>query len=112
MKIKNFESIKISKEIKNALEAGIPIVALESTIISHGMPYPQNLETAFLIEKIIREESAIPATIAIMDGNIKIGLTSNEIEKFSQNNNLLKVSRRDLPVVISQKKSSERNLWF
>jgi len=105
MDFKTIKNIDISEEIKNALETRKPIVALESTIISHGMPFPQNLETSYLVEKIIREENAIPATIAILDGRIKIGLSPNEIEKFSQKKSIEKVSRRDLPIVISQRKT-------
>ena len=105
MEIKTNQSLDISKEIKNAIELGHPIVALESTIISHGMPYPQNLETACLVEKIIRKENAVPATIAILEGRIKIGLSQNEIEIFSQRSDVEKVSRRDLPIVISQRKT-------
>ena len=103
MNTKKIKSLEISEEILNALKVGQPIVALESTIISHGMPYPQNLETSNLIEKIIRKENVIPATIAILEGRIKIGLDRNELEKFAKCKNLIKVSRRDLPVVISQK---------
>ncbi len=99
------KSIEISEEILNALKSGQPIVALESTIISHGMPYPQNLETSNLVEQIIRKENVIPATIAILKGRIKIGLSQVELESFAKNKNLTKVSRRDLPVVISQKQT-------
>jgi len=95
----------ISTEVQQALKTGQPVVALESTIISHGMPYPQNLETAHAVENIIREESAVPATIAIMNGRIKIGLSQHELEQFAKHTNQLKVSRRDLPLVLSQKQS-------
>ncbi|MFL2739135.1 MAG: pseudouridine-5'-phosphate glycosidase [bacterium] len=81
------------------------MVALESTIISHGMPFPQNLKTALTVEKIIREESAVPATIAILNGRIKIGLSQHELEQFAKQTSQIKVSRRDLPLVISQKQS-------
>ena len=95
----------ISTEVQQALKTGFPIVALESTIISHGMPFPQNLKTALKVEKIIREESAVPATIAILNGRIKIGLSQHELEQFAKQTSQIKVSRRDLPLVISQKQS-------
>ena len=95
----------ISTEVQQAIKTGLPIVALESTIISHGMPFPQNLKTALTVEKIIREESAIPATIAILNGRIKIGLSQHELEQFAKQTSQIKVSRRDLPLVISQKQS-------
>ena len=95
----------ISTEVQQALKKGLPIVALESTIISHGMPFPQNLKTALKVEKIIREESAVPATIAILNGRIKIGLSQHELEQFAKDTSQIKVSRRDLPLVISQKQS-------
>ncbi|MED6339273.1 MAG: pseudouridine-5'-phosphate glycosidase [SAR324 cluster bacterium] len=95
----------ISTEVQQALKRGLPIVALESTIISHGMPFPQNLKTALKVEKIIREESAVPATIAILNGRIKIGLSQHELEQFAKQTSQIKVSRRDLPLVISQKQS-------
>ena len=95
----------ISTEVQQAIKTGLPIVALESTIISHGMPFPQNLKTALTVEKIIREESAVPATIAILNGRIKIGLSQHELEQFAKQTSQRKVSRRDLPLVISQKQS-------
>ena len=95
----------VSEEIREALQTGLAIVALESTIISHGMPYPQNLETAYSVENIVREEGALPATIAILGGRIKIGLSKQELEQFAQNSVPVKVSRRDLPVVLAKKQS-------
>ena len=95
----------VSEEILEALQTGLAIVALESTIISHGMPYPQNLETAYSVENIVREEGALPATIAILGGRIKIGLSKQELEQFAQNSAPVKVSRRDLPVVLAKKQS-------
>ena len=95
----------VSEEIREALQTGLAIVALESTIISHGMPYPQNLETAYSVENIVREEGALPATIAILGGRIKIGLSKQELEQFAQNSAPVKVSRRDLPVVLAKKQS-------
>ena len=104
-KNKSAQWVDISEEIQDALNTDKAVVALESTIISHGMPYPQNLETALAVEKIIRNEGAFPATIAISRGRIKIGLSRQELQQFAQNNDLVKVSRRDFPVVLSQKRS-------
>ena len=98
---RNFMDIK--PEVEKALEEGTPVVALESTIISHGMPYPKNVETALAVEEVIRKKGAVPATIAIIGGRIKIGLTADEIEYMAKADNVLKVSRRDFPLVISQK---------
>ena len=93
----------ISEEIQNSIKENGPVVALESTIISHGMPFPQNLETALEVERIIRKEGAIPATIAVVEGRIKIGLSNLELEQFAQGAKTVKVSSRDLPLAISQK---------
>ena len=93
----------ISEEIQNSIKENGPVVALESTIISHGMPFPQNLETALEVESIIRKEGAIPATIAVLEGRIKIGLSNLELEQFAQGTKTVKVSSRDLPFAISQK---------
>ena len=93
----------ISEEIQNSIKGNGPVVALESTIISHGMPFPQNLETALEVESIIRKEGAIPATIAVVEGRIKIGLSNLELEQFAQGTKTVKVSSRDLPLAISQK---------
>ena len=98
---RNYMDIKL--EVEKALEEGTPVVALESTIISHGMPYPKNVETALAVEDVIRKNGAVPATIAIIGGRIKIGLTADEIEYMAKADNVLKVSRRDFPLVISQK---------
>ena len=95
--------IDISDEIQNSIKENGPVVALESTIISHGMPFPQNLETALEVESIIRKEGAIPATIAVLEGRIKIGLSNLELEQFAQGTKTVKVSSRDLPLAISQK---------
>ena len=93
----------ISEEIQNSIKGNGPVVALESTIISHGMPFPQNLETALEVESIIRKEGAIPATIAVVEGRIKIGLSNLELEQFAQGTKTVKVSSRDVPLVLSQK---------
>ena len=95
----------ISEEIQNSIKGNGPVVALESTIISHGMPFPQNLETALEVESIIRKEGAIPATIAVVEGRIKIGLSNLELEHFAQGTKTVKVSSRDLPLAISQKQN-------
>jgi pseudouridine-5'-phosphate glycosidase len=94
--------IDMSKEVKEAMEEGKPVVALESTIISHGMPYPENIETAKTLENIIREHGAIPATIAIINGRIKIGLSKEELEFMGTSKEILKASRRDLPAVLAK----------
>lgn len=95
--------IEYSREVQQARENNQPIVALESTIISHGMPYPQNVEMATTVEQIIRNNGAIPATIAIIDGKIKIGLESEDLEILATSKDVAKVSRRDLAEVIAMK---------
>ena len=95
--------LDISPEVKEALAAGKPVVALESTIISHGMPYPQNVETALNVERIIRENGAAPATIAIIKGRLKAGLSKDEIEYLGRKGyDVTKASRRDLPVLVAR----------
>ncbi|WAA08606.1 pseudouridine-5'-phosphate glycosidase [Fervidibacillus albus] len=96
--------IVYSEEVKQAKEQGQPIVALESTIISHGMPYPANVETALGVEEIIREHGAVPATIAIINGKIHIGLTKEEIEFLAKATDVEKASRRDLPYLLMKGK--------
>ncbi|NBG88485.1 pseudouridine-5'-phosphate glycosidase [Isachenkonia alkalipeptolytica] len=96
--------MEIHPEVKKALEKGNPVVALESTIISHGMPYPKNLETAREVEKIIRQRGAVPATIGIMKGRLKIGLTEEELMYFATEKGILKTSRRDIPYITANKK--------
>ncbi|MFA6675410.1 MAG: pseudouridine-5'-phosphate glycosidase [Bacilli bacterium] len=95
--------LKINPEVKEALEKGHPVVALESTIISHGMPYPKNVQTALEVEKTIRAHGAIPATIGIIEGDAIVGMTPEEIEQFGKRKGIIKVSRRDLPVVYANK---------
>lgn len=95
--------LEINPIVKKALDNNEPVVALESTIIAHGMPYPKNVNTALKVEQIIRDNGAIPATIGIINGVIKVGLTHSEIEFMGKSNNILKVSRRDLPFVIAKK---------
>ena len=95
--------IRISDEVKKALKEGKAVVALESTIISHGMPYPKNVETAMMVEEEVRKHGAIPATIGIIDGVGVIGMSKDEIEEFGKRKGIIKVSRRDLPVVYARK---------
>jgi pseudouridine-5'-phosphate glycosidase len=96
--------LQFSPEVQAARAAGKPVVALESTIISHGMPYPQNVQTAREVEQVIRAAGAVPATIAIMDGRICIGLSDQQLDLLGNSKDALKVSRRDLAYVLSQKK--------
>lgn len=93
-----------SQEVQEGMKKGLPIVALESTIISHGMPYPQNVEMARTVEQIVRDNGGVPATIAIVDGKIKIGLSDDELEMFGSSKGVAKVSRRDLADVVASKR--------
>lgn len=95
--------LSVGEEVAKAIANGQPVVALESTIISHGMPYPQNVETALEVERIIRENGAVPATIAILGGTLKVGLTPEEIEYLGKAENVVKASRRDIPFIIAKK---------
>ncbi len=96
--------LDLSPEVAAALAAGKPVVALESTIISHGMPYPQNVETALRVEATIRENGAVPATIAVIGGRLKAGLTAEQIEYLGKKGReVTKASRRDLPVLVARK---------
>ena len=95
--------LHFSAEVKAAIENKKPIVALESTIISHGMPYPKNVATAREVEKIVRANGAIPATIAILNGNIHVGFDDDQMELLGNSKGVWKVSLRDLPYVVSQK---------
>ncbi|MGI2040561.1 pseudouridine-5'-phosphate glycosidase [Shewanella frigidimarina] len=96
--------LDINPEVKAALDAKRPVVALESTIISHGMPYPQNVETALKVEQIIRDNGAVPATIAILNGRLKVGMTHEEIEYLGKAGQaVIKTSRRDIPFIVAQK---------
>ena len=94
--------LSISKEVQHALDHNLPVVALESTIISHGMPYPQNVEMAKTVEQLIRDNGAVPATIAIMDGQFKIGLEEADLERLASEKPVAKVSRRDLAEVFAK----------
>lgn len=95
--------LDITPEVQEALDSGKPVVALESTIISHGMPYPQNVETARRVEEIVRENGAVPATIAIIGGRLKAGLTPEELEYFGKTGMAIKkASRRDIPFIVAK----------
>lgn len=95
--------LDIAPEIKNALDNNKPVVALESTIITHGLPYPQNLEFSAKVEEIIREQGAIPATTAIIDGKVKVGLTADELKLMATDSSIAKASRRDVAALIAKK---------
>ena len=95
----------INPEVENALRNNIPVVALESTIITHGMPYPENLKMVHEVEEIIRENNAVPATIAVVDGVVKIGLSNAEVRSLSEKRDVIKLSRNDLAYAISCRKT-------
>jgi len=95
--------ITFSEEVAAALHFGRPVVALESTVISHGLPYPQNIETAYKVERIVRDNDATPATIALFDGEICVGLSDQHFEKLVTVKDVRKISRRDLPIAIAKK---------
>lgn len=99
---RSLKHLELSPEVEKALAEGRPVVALESTIISHGMPYPANVETARKVEQIVREHGAVPATIAILNGKLKAGLTEEEIEYLGQAKDIIKASRRDIPYIVAQ----------
>jgi pseudouridylate synthase len=92
-----------NEEVENALTNKKPIVALESTVIAHGLPYPQNLETAKRLEEIVRENGAIPATIAVFNGEFHVGLTENQLQQLAERKDIRKISRRDLPIAVAKK---------
>ena len=98
----NTLALHLSSEVRTALDEGRPVVALESTIVAHGMPWPDNLQTAQAVENTIRGEGAVPATIAILDGKICIGLDATQLERVARDGTLVKASRRDLAYVVSQ----------
>lgn len=95
--------LKLSEEVTDALQNKKPVIALESTVIAHGLPYPHNLETAHKLEKIIRENGCVPATIAVFDGEFCVGLNELQIERLATEENIRKISRRDLPIAIARK---------
>jgi len=92
-----------SKAVEDARDNDLPIVALESTIITHGMPYPQNLKTAQEVEEVVRDAGAVPATIALLGGQIHIGLEGDELERLAQARDVRKLSRADMAVAVAQK---------
>ena len=94
--------VRVLPEVQEALAAGRPVVALESTIVAHGMPYPANLETAQAVEAIVREEGAVPATVAVVDGAVQVGCDASMLERLASEPGVAKVSRRDMPVVLAQ----------
>lgn len=94
---------KFNQEVQAAIAEKKPLVALESTVIAHGLPYPQNIETAFNLEKIVRRNGAVPATIAVFNGNFCIGLNESQIEKLATDKNIRKISRRDLPIAAGKR---------
>lgn len=94
---------RYSEEVSGAMHFGSPIVALESTVIAHGLPYPQNIETAYKLERIVRDNGAVPATIGVFDGEICIGLNEDQIAKLVTEKNIRKISHRDIPVAVAQK---------
>lgn len=96
-------NFKFNAEVTAALENKKPVVALESTVIAHGLPYPENFETAYKLEKIVRQNGAIPATIAVFNGEFCVGLNDAQIEKLATDKNFRKISRRDLPVAAAKK---------
>ncbi|MBX2882693.1 MAG: pseudouridine-5'-phosphate glycosidase [Granulosicoccus sp.] len=95
--------LEIQTEVQDALSGGHAVVALESTIITHGMPYPQNLETAQQVESDIRDEGAIPATIAVLDGKLRVGLNADELQKLATHKSVMKLSRADLAMAVARK---------
>ncbi|HRH46439.1 MAG TPA: pseudouridine-5'-phosphate glycosidase [Pyrinomonadaceae bacterium] len=94
---------KFNQEVADALQNKQPIVALESTVIAHGLPYPQNIETALRLENIVRENGAVPATIAVFNGKFCVGLDEAQLQKLATDKNIRKISRRDLPIAVAQK---------
>lgn len=99
----NSELINLSEEVRAALSSGQAVVALESTVIAHGLPRPQNLETAYRLEAIIRDNEVTPATIAILNGKICVGLNQNQLRQIGEDDNIQKISIRDLPIAVAQK---------
>ena len=97
------ELLSIAPEVANAISANQPVVALESTVIAHGLPQPLNLQTANRMEWIVREAGAVPATIAIMEGKLTVGLTDDQITRLAEDDNIEKVSTRDIPVVVARR---------
>ncbi len=95
--------LKFNKEVADALKLNKPLVALESTVIAHGLPYPENFETALSVEEIVRENGAVPATIAVFGGEFHVGLNEDQIKQLATDDNIRKISRRDLPIAVGKK---------
>jgi pseudouridylate synthase len=102
---RTYRRLVISEDVRLAFRERQAVVALESTVITHGMPYPDNLNTALALEECVRENGAIPATIAVIDGLVRVGLSQDELKSLSQKKNAYKLSRRDLPVALAAKKT-------
>jgi pseudouridine-5'-phosphate glycosidase len=98
----NTELIQLSEDVEGAILSNRPIVALESTVIAHGLPRPQNLETAHRLEKIVRNVGAVPATIAVLQGKLRVGLNENELRRISETEAIKKISTRDLPIAVAR----------
>ncbi|CAN5181746.1 pseudouridine-5'-phosphate glycosidase [soil metagenome] len=96
-------NLKLNAEVKEAIAGHLPVVALESTVIAHGLPYPQNLETAFKLESIVRQRGAVPATIAVLDGEFTVGLAGDQLERLATDRSIRKISRRGLAVAVAKK---------
>src|SRR5689334_24606413 len=96
------EFLKIAPEVAQAIRDGRPMVALESTVIAHGLPRPQNLETAHRLQEVVREAGAVPATIAIIGGKLTVGLTDDEMALLAERSDIRKISTRDIPVAVAQ----------
>ena len=96
-------NLKFNHEVADAFQTNKPIVALESTVIAHGLPSPQNLETAFRLENIVRENGATPATVAVFDGDFHVGLNETQIERLAADKTIRKISRRDLPIAVAKR---------
>ena len=96
-------NLNLSSEVSDAFSDGSPVVALESTVIAHGLPYPQNIETAIKLEHIVRDNGAVPATIAVFGGEFCVGLSSEQIEQLATRKDIRKISRRDLPIAVANK---------
>jgi pseudouridine-5'-phosphate glycosidase len=102
----NRRAVTVSRQVTEALDAGRPVVALESTIITHGLPYPSNLETALAVEDVVRASGAVPATVAVLDGRPAVGLEGPALEKLAAGEGVLKASRRDLGPVVAARRSA------
>jgi pseudouridine-5'-phosphate glycosidase len=96
-------NLKFNREVTDARQKNLPLVALESTVIAHGLPFPDNLETASKLENIIREHGAVPATIAVLEGEFCVGLTASQLEQLATDKNIRKISRRDLPIAVARR---------